>query len=45
MTGGASGLGAETARQLVQTGARVSILDVNMEAAQALADELRCHAA
>ena len=44
-TGGASGLGAETARQLVQTGARVSILDVNMEAAQALADELRCHAA
>ncbi|MEN2674513.1 SDR family NAD(P)-dependent oxidoreductase [Herbaspirillum huttiense] len=45
VTGGASGLGAETARQLVQTGARVSILDVNMEAAQALADELRCHAA
>ncbi|QBP77289.1 SDR family NAD(P)-dependent oxidoreductase [Herbaspirillum huttiense] len=45
VTGGASGLGAETARQLVQAGARVSILDVNMEAAQALADELRCHAA
>ena len=45
VTGGASGLGAETARQLVQAGARVSILDVNMEAAQALANELRCHAA
>ena len=44
VTGGASGLGAETVRQLVQAGARVSILDVNMEAAQALADELRCHA-
>ncbi|WP_288407800.1 SDR family NAD(P)-dependent oxidoreductase [uncultured Herbaspirillum sp.] len=44
VTGGASGLGAETVRQLVQGGARVSILDVNMEAAQALADELHCHA-
>jgi NAD(P)-dependent dehydrogenase (short-subunit alcohol dehydrogenase family) len=44
VTGGASGLGAETVRQLVQAGARVSILDVNIEAAQALADELRCHA-
>ncbi|MBV8623888.1 MAG: SDR family NAD(P)-dependent oxidoreductase, partial [Herbaspirillum sp.] len=45
VTGGASGLGAETVRQLVQAGARVSILDVNMDAAQALADELKCHAA
>lgn len=44
VTGGASGLGAETVRQLVQAGARVSILDVNMEAARALAEELRCHA-
>ncbi len=45
VTGGASGLGAETVRQLVRAGARVSILDVNMDAAQALADELKCHAA
>lgn len=45
VTGGASGLGAETVRQLVQAGARVTILDVNMEAAHALADELQCQAA
>jgi NAD(P)-dependent dehydrogenase (short-subunit alcohol dehydrogenase family) len=40
VTGGASGLGAETARQLARAGARVSILDVNMDAAHALADEI-----
>ncbi|WP_343585121.1 SDR family NAD(P)-dependent oxidoreductase [Herbaspirillum sp.] len=45
VTGGASGLGAETVRQLARAGARVSILDVNTEAAQALAAELGCHAA
>ncbi|TWC68191.1 SDR family NAD(P)-dependent oxidoreductase [Herbaspirillum sp. SJZ099] len=45
VTGGASGLGAETVRQLARAGARVSILDVNAEAAQALAAELGCHAA
>jgi len=40
VTGGASGLGAETARQLAQAGAKVTILDVNLEAAQALAAEI-----
>ena len=40
VTGGASGLGAETARQLALAGARVAILDVNAEAAEALAKEI-----
>jgi NAD(P)-dependent dehydrogenase (short-subunit alcohol dehydrogenase family) len=47
VTGGASGLGAETVRQLAGKGAKVAILDINMEAAAALAEEvggiaLRC---
>ena len=45
VTGGASGLGAEVARQLAQAGARVAILDINPGAAQALADEIGGHAA
>jgi NAD(P)-dependent dehydrogenase (short-subunit alcohol dehydrogenase family) len=40
VTGGASGLGAETVRQLAQGGAKVAILDVNLEAARALAAEV-----
>jgi NAD(P)-dependent dehydrogenase (short-subunit alcohol dehydrogenase family) len=40
VTGGASGLGAETARQLARAGARVAILDVNLELGQALAAEI-----
>src|SRR5580704_1775141 len=40
VTGGASGLGAATARMLHQAGARVVILDVNDEGGQALAAEL-----
>ncbi|SFV05669.1 SDR family NAD(P)-dependent oxidoreductase [Pseudoduganella namucuonensis] len=40
VTGGASGLGAETARQLAQAGAKVAVLDINMEAAEALAREI-----
>lgn len=40
VTGGASGLGAETVRQLAQAGARVAVLDVNLEAARALAREV-----
>ncbi|HAT29600.1 MAG TPA: 3-hydroxyacyl-CoA dehydrogenase [Janthinobacterium sp.] len=40
VTGGASGLGAETARQLARGGAQVAILDLNMEAAEALAKEI-----
>ena len=40
VTGGASGLGAATVRQLAKSGAKVAILDVNLDAAQALADEV-----
>ncbi|TKC92327.1 SDR family NAD(P)-dependent oxidoreductase [Trinickia terrae] len=40
VTGAASGLGAQTARALVAAGARVTLLDVNEDAAQALAEEL-----
>lgn len=47
VTGGASGLGAETVRQLAAAGAKVAILDINLAAAQTLAAEvgglaLRC---
>ncbi|MBL1420363.1 MAG: SDR family NAD(P)-dependent oxidoreductase [Alphaproteobacteria bacterium] len=40
VTGGASGLGAETAKHLANLGAKVAILDLNIEAGQKLADEL-----
>ena len=40
VAGGASGLGAATARLLAQNGARVAIADLNEEAGQALAQEL-----
>ena len=40
VTGGASGLGGETARQLAKAGARVAILDLNIEAAEKLAGEI-----
>src|SRR5204862_998860 len=40
VAGGASGLGAATARALTERGARVAIADLNEEAANALADEL-----
>ena len=40
MTGGASGLGAATARRLAQGGAEVTILDKNAETGEALAKEL-----
>ena len=39
VTGGGSGLGAATARALAQAGARVSVLDLNLEAVQAVAKE------
>jgi NAD(P)-dependent dehydrogenase (short-subunit alcohol dehydrogenase family) len=41
VTGGASGLGAATARMLAASGATVVIADVQAEAGQALADELK----
>jgi NAD(P)-dependent dehydrogenase (short-subunit alcohol dehydrogenase family) len=40
VTGGASGLGAETARMLVAAGGKVVIADVQLEAGTALASEL-----
>lgn len=40
VTGGGSGLGEATARALAAKGARIAILDVGMERAQKVADEL-----
>ena len=40
VTGGASGLGAATARALAAAGARVAILDVNGDGAEAVAKEI-----
>ena len=40
VTGGASGLGAETVRQLAAAGAKVAILDLNEQAARELANEV-----
>lgn len=39
VTGGGSGLGAETARYLARAGAKVAVLDVNMDGATAVAEE------
>ena len=40
VTGGGSGLGAATARELARQGARVAVLDVNAEGAEAVAREI-----
>lgn len=40
VTGGGSGLGAATARALAEKGAKVALFDINLEAAQKLADEI-----
>ena len=40
ITGGGSGLGAATARRLSEKGAKVTVLDVNPEAARAVAAEI-----
>lgn len=40
VTGGGSGLGAATARYLAKLGAKVAILDYNLEGAQKIADEI-----
>jgi NAD(P)-dependent dehydrogenase (short-subunit alcohol dehydrogenase family) len=40
VSGGASGLGAETARALARAGARVALLDVSLEQARGLAEEI-----
>ncbi len=41
VTGGASGIGAATCRELTRAGAEVIIADLNLEAAQGLAGELQ----
>ena len=38
VTGGASGMGAATARRLSRLGAKVALLDLNKEAAEKIAD-------
>lgn len=40
VTGGGSGLGAATARALAAKGARVTVLDINLEAAEKVAEEI-----
>jgi NAD(P)-dependent dehydrogenase (short-subunit alcohol dehydrogenase family) len=40
VTGGASGLGAETARALAKAGAKVGVLDINLEGAMKMAKEV-----
>ena len=40
VTGGGSGLGAATARALARAGARVAVLDINVEAAKTVASEI-----
>jgi len=43
VTGGGSGLGAGTARALAKAGAKVTLFDVNLEAAKAVAAEIGGH--
>lgn len=40
ITGGASGLGAATARHFAADGAKVAVLDLNLDAAKTVADEI-----
>jgi NAD(P)-dependent dehydrogenase (short-subunit alcohol dehydrogenase family) len=40
VTGGGSGLGAETARHLARAGAKVAVLDINRESAERVAAEI-----
>lgn len=40
VTGGASGMGAETARHLARQGAKVALLDMNLELAEKVAEEI-----
>src|SRR5262249_58157547 len=44
VTGGASGLGAATASELARAGAKVTVMDVNLEGARALAGKIGGHA-
>ena len=40
VTGGGSGLGAETARFLAKAGAKVAVFDINSDGARAVAEEI-----
>ena len=40
VTGGASGLGAATASELARAGASVTVLDVNLDGARAVAEKI-----
>jgi NAD(P)-dependent dehydrogenase (short-subunit alcohol dehydrogenase family) len=40
ITGGGSGLGAATARRLAHLGAKISLLDLKLDMAQAIADDI-----
>ncbi|WP_034931321.1 SDR family NAD(P)-dependent oxidoreductase, partial [Candidatus Accumulibacter vicinus] len=40
VTGAASGLGAETARYLIEAGAKVAVIDIDAEGVQRVADEI-----
>src|SRR5207249_10419435 len=44
VTGGASGLGAATASELARAGAKVTVMDVNLDGARALANKIGGHA-
>ena len=44
VTGGASGLGAATAHELARAGAKVTCLDIDIDRARAVADEIGAHA-
>lgn len=41
ITGGASGMGAATAKRLTQLGARVALLDLNIDGAKKIADDIK----
>ena len=43
VTGGASGLGASTAKELARLGAKVACIDINLDGARAVADKLGGH--
>lgn len=44
ITGGAGGIGSETARRLIREGAHVVLADLNLEGAQKVADEINAQA-
>ena len=43
VTGGGRGIGEASARRMVEYGAKVILADLNLEAAQAVADDINAH--